>query len=437
MKLRDIITAKGVPFGTTDTGSNWCIKALHPADPLLHVDGIPDQDAQPTVMLNKGGEFVITAPVGATPAWSCDLNMLPSAVTHGYYAATDNGGHQSAGNIWDTSHGGTPAAAEYAFLNAGGIKRFRLAYMSYTVYLDAAGLSNQGSVAAAQFPNIPTLRTICRDYEGEMHVTFPAAVWGPFPIFEELTKMGNCYTGDAKDGVYMPLKLDYTHQRWRSVWNDTFLPGNMVESAIASIVPNAQPGNVIPYVDSSFISANASVGELAGSIISSLLQENMGQISFVNLAPSSRLVVHWRLGIECQVKPNAPYGIFQKVSPQYDPEAIRAYYLIARELKDAYPGDYNDLGKLWQKIKEAASIVGPIVASLPGIPGIVGKAFVGGANVISALESGLKRARTNNRDSPPAAAVERAQENLKAQAARASAAPKAKGRLKIQRRSTK
>jgi hypothetical protein len=45
--------------------------------------------------------------------------------------------------------------------------------------------------------------------------------------------------------------------------------------------------------------------------------------------------------------------------------ALDAYYAISRELKDAYPADYNDLGKIWDVIKKAAVNTLPLLRHVP------------------------------------------------------------------------
>jgi hypothetical protein len=119
----------------------------------------------------------------------------------------------------------------------------------------------------------------------------------------------------------------------------------------------------------------------------------------------SNLTLVFRAGYELQCQPTSTYSSYLRLSPPYDPIAINDYYAISRELKDAYPSDYNDWGKLWNVIKSAARTVIPFVRGLGPIgAGVaaVGDLLLGPADKPSNVANGP-------RDSLPAATVERAQ----------------------------
>jgi hypothetical protein len=50
----------------------------------------------------------------------------------------------------------------------------------------------------------------------------------------------------------------------------------------------------------------------------------------------------------------------------HDQVALDTYFAIARELKDAYPADYNDLGKIWDAISAASKKALPFLKKVPG-----------------------------------------------------------------------
>jgi hypothetical protein len=93
-----------------------------------------------------------------------------------------------------------------------------------------------------------------------------------------------------------------------------------------------------------------------------MLSGNVAHVSARNLALSTSYSFFFRYGIEMQVKPDSFLAPQMKLSPPYDPVALDSYFAIARELKDAYPSDYNDLGKLWDVIKSAASVALPVLS---------------------------------------------------------------------------
>jgi len=60
---------------------------------------------------------------------------------------------------------------------------------------------------------------------------------------------------------------------------------------------------------------------------------------------------------------------FAKLSPVYDPLALQGYFAISREMRDAYPEEYNTFGALLGTIANAAA------TALPTILPMLGKAW--------------------------------------------------------------
>lgn len=89
---------------------------------------------------------------------------------------------------------------------------------------------------------------------------------------------------------------------------------------------------------------------------------------------------YFRCGWEMQPLPGTNLVSFAKSSPPFDQRAISSYFAISRELKDAYPADYNDLGKILEVIKSAARVALPVASMifpaarpvLAGISGLLG-----------------------------------------------------------------
>jgi len=96
------------------------------------------------------------------------------------------------------------------------------------------------------------------------------------------------------------------------------------------------------------------------------------------------LVFNWRVGFEIQANPSSSLSPYLHLSPAYDPVAIADYFRISRELKDAYPADYNDLGKLWDVIKRVASFALPVISGMGPIGAMIGTA---GGGLISGVDA--------------------------------------------------
>jgi hypothetical protein len=108
------------------------------------------------------------------------------------------------------------------------------------------------------------------------------------------------------------------------------------------------------------------------------------------------------------------------MSPPYDPLALASYYRINRELKDGYPADFNDLGKLWDVIKSAATVAGKALSVVPGVPGLIGTAIPGVVGVVDHFVQRGKKKKVKGsapRDPPPAASVQRARMSVQAKLA--------------------
>jgi hypothetical protein len=67
-----------------------------------------------------------------------------------------------------------------------------------------------------------------------------------------------------------------------------------------------------------------------------------------------------------QVSPSSTLSPQLKLSPPYDPVALTTYFSVVRELKDAYPADYNTTGKLWGVLKQALNSLDPVISVMPG-----------------------------------------------------------------------
>lgn len=390
---------RGAPFGGTPTGTDWCIKALHPSDPLTEVRGIPDHSAIPTVCLNYQSVFTLTCGGGQETPWAFDLTMLP----HPYYiAAWDSPkGYcpesQTAthGSFWNSqllaTQGQPSDSALYtAWTNLA--LRWRLAYMSVTVYQDGPDLANQGTIVVSQAPVTPIMTQGPTFLASNLqYVTgCPVAMYNPSeegPNFTRSQAMPNAMMGKSKDGAYAPLKLTDTVQDWHSTRDDHMVMQQNLMGANDtgfSLTPiTMQPAwpfwSVMPCT---YIS-NANY---SGNRCCDLMQNNVCHISARNLANTTSYAFHFRMGIEAQLAPSSTLTPQLKLSPPYDPIALDTYFRLSRELKDGYPCDYNDLGKMWDAISSAVRTLRPgLNMVFPGLGSAAGG--------IAALGDGIRQRR--------------------------------------------
>jgi len=425
----------------------WCLKALHPSDPLVEVTGIPDQDAAPTAFLNYQSTFTVTAP---TPdqTWKFDACLLPNPVSLMYVrkARSDDFG-SSATNFLNTQLPGNTTFEKYANFRTL-FERWRLAYMSVTVYQDAPALANQGTIVVSQVPIKPRKCSPVGNNVPYLDVNNVALMLIPhieaysetdYPNYERSQAMPNSYFARSDNGAYVPLKLTNTCQKWHSEEDSVIYAQNDLETT--AVVPAdllalgqllgaiAIPGypNLaamppigpfpVPLIHSTGrVASITSAGRtptamLIGEAAPAMCNDIWAHISARNLSPQTSYSFFVRAGYEVQVSPSSSMSPQLKLSPPYDALALQHYFAIARELKDGYPADYNDLGKLWTVIKEAASSVAPLLKMVPGLGNVISAVENPLKMGITALEKALKP--TTSRDTPPAASVQKAREVLR------------------------
>lgn len=405
-KLRALINEKNSTLGTTQTGADWCLKALHPSDPLVEVRGIPDKSAIPSVMLNYQTIERIKPPADspAGTTWAYNSTLVPHPVL---FAA-----HQV-----DSSSPTTPSL-QSATLNAqidgathplkfknfrSVARRWRLAYASATIIQDGPDLANQGTIVVAQVPIQPAMRYASFQAPGvlpdsrQTYAMSPIAQFSSldFPDFASSQGMPNAYFNSSKLGAYIPLKLTKTCQQWHSSADSMLICpqyGNSDDESQANWDLGIARLGVAdvpswPFIGLSGASVNlqgAEAGTTAATIIingnpgypgyltSALCNDVCAQITAQNMAVTTSLQIFYRFGFEMQVLPQTMFSPQQKISPPHDSKALKAYFAISRELKDAYPEDYNSLGKILKTIGEAANLVSPALdLVIPGSSSVI------------------------------------------------------------------
>jgi hypothetical protein len=368
-KLKELISTRTGVFGETPNGIDWCIKALHPSDPMTEVRGLPDKSAVPSLMMNYQSTYTLSPASGATGTWSFDSSLLPHPVGLMYTYKTDSTGSSAAMFNNSQLDGLTHRAKYESFL--GFAQRWRLAYMSVTCIQDGPDLSNQGTIAVCQPPVHP------RKFSAASTATSPAVSWisapvvsysaEDYPTFEAMQAFPNAYFNRSKEGAYVPLKLTKTCQQWRSQADDVYH-----SSALTAGVPTASfsvPTSTgvcnYPFIDLTRYAVSAGGVPAFGQSTSDMCNDTFAHICARNLSVATSFTFFVRAGFEIQVAPTSVLAPQLRISPMYDPVALKAYFMIARELKDAYPSEYNSIDTLWRVISSAAKTVAPFLSAIP------------------------------------------------------------------------
>lgn len=405
--------------------------------------GIPDKSAVPSAFLNYQSTFTLGPAQGAVGTWSFDATLMPHPVNFLYLSETDSQGTVRS-NFMNTQLTGSNHRDKLNSFIAG-VRRWRLAYMSVTVYQDGPDLANQGTLVAAQVPFVPlNLNTVgqynATGFPGMVadYPALPVEYWetSDMPNFTTLQSMPSAYFGRSREGAYIPLKLTKTCQQWRGmgdlrlqapspidVTNPMFR--GFVELPWIGAMPTQSqfPHTNLEAVMTNHEPAFAPNG-FFGWPTSPMCNEVAAHFCARNLAVTTSFSFFVRAGFEVQVQPGSIYTTHLKLSPPHDPLALSTYFAIARELKDAYPADHNDLGKIWDVISSVAKTVAPALAAVPGFGAPLSMAVSAAATAGDAIKSALSRGkramvpRPANRDMPSVADAELARGIIAAKRAR-------------------
>lgn len=369
------------------------MKALHPSDPLTEVRGIPDKSAVPSVFMNYQSTFSVVAP--GSDVWEFKADILPHPISFMCLQKRDTAITWAPTEYLNTQLDGATHSLKYMnFLTQA--QRWRLAYMSVTVYQDAPALSDQGTIVADQSVVAP-IAAHWSSFNGtgatEARARTVMYRTEDFADFDRSQSMPNAYFSRSKEGCYMPLKLTRTCQNWRSQENSVLHASNAgYEAASGRLLLAVGPySGYPPFTTLGNAWSDSLAPDASGQATSDFCNDVWGHISAKNLSPTTSFTFFFRCGYEIQVQPGTPMTPHQKLSPPYDKLALETYFAIAREMKDAYPADHNDLGKIWDAISSIAKTVSPFLGMIPGIGAPLSLAVTGGANLGDGIKAAMSR----------------------------------------------
>lgn len=436
--LSTLLESKGVNFGTTPEGKEWCIKALHPADSRFTSRGIPDRSCARTFTYDYEMEFVLSNPRSLIKdyncdSWGVDCQLLPHPIVFmsGFYTDQDEWLRRSGAparfevfnpHIISGSH---DHAQNYLKFSEH-VEKWRLMYSSVTITLVCNDTSNQGTMSVCQRPLCPLSFNASGTKRGTAEgvdtivllpkiLCYPGkvnTVSGEHPQYGRIANMPNMFTGAAKDGAYIPLKLDETMEKWTSRSDDcswAFRPDGDAICPILGAEPKLLDAeSPFPTLNAAYFSSATGRG-MIGSITTPLCTANVADIGIKGLSPSASIRMIFRCGYEFQCSPGSPFVPLLKPAPNYDRQAIDSYYAVTRELKDAYPASFNELSKLWGPILSAVREIVPVVS--PFLGGL-GKVIFGGVGT-KHKRNHKKKPTTTNPEQLPAVELQREQDKLK------------------------
>jgi hypothetical protein len=390
-------------LGDSEDGKSWCVKALHPSDPLSEVRGIPDRNATPSVFMNYQTTVTVAPVAGAVGTWEVEMSVIPHPIGLMWSHVTDSVGNRFATHLNAQIPGADHAAKIIAFRRLA--QRWRLAYMAVSIHQDGPDLANQGTVVACQAPvQAHRMHWSTISNLGATVAHGPIAIFEDtdIPKFEHCESMPNAYFNNSKYGVYMPLKLTRSCQNWRSGRDDILLhtgtvetdpPPSNIDISFAVLPTNGTDLNIYPFPDMVAAGFNPATYGISGRATSDFCNDNWGFICCKNMAVTTSLTVFIRAGYEIQALPGTSLTPQQRLPPPGDIRALESYFAISRELKDAYPVDFNDLGQIWDVISQIAKTVAPALGAIPGIGTGLSMAVGGAAGLGDSIRAAVARSQ--------------------------------------------
>jgi len=234
------------------------------------------------------------------------------------------------------------------------------------------------------------------------------------PGYTALQNIPGSYFGEAKDGVYVPLKLAAEDFHYvRSANTVTIVPDIAPTATVSAVDPapaftNAVFGSILnPFVPASaftWYSPSAGVVTSTGTTALPWCTDNLSVVALRGMSVSASVTVTVRCAFQLQVAPGTTYSPYVVTAPPYDPVALAAYTAISREMEDAYPASYNDFGDMLEEIAEIAGDVLPMI--FPALGSVVGPAKKALKGVISAVR-GKKKTENSETSSSGAGARSR------------------------------
>jgi len=399
----------------TPGATAWLKKALYPPGVGTSVS-FPDGAYNPCVRGDYRPSKVIVPPDGllADETWDCCIVTLPgdcnaavvmkglsgvvnfatgSAVYAEWLRNIDSGGSNTVLGAGRTVAGDASPITVNATFSSTQTQAFRSTYKSLTVHMTASSLYDGGSVTAAQFPIEWPLSSqfIYTMRNGSNYAAIPS--WAPLPLDEQhMRQMApGSHVGEARAGVYMPLRLRgpsqpfvglqsvggrwYTPASTSNIYNTVTTPVAsalyLPVAAYASIAVTQSAGYTTGVSTLGSGSATGLISDPAAVDDTNYDNFNTGVIIFRGLSPQATLTIQAYQGLEMCVFPTSALASFARSPEIRDDRALAAYSAIVSRMGYVYPAKYNALGLILPLIatalRAALPYVVPAVRSLAGM----------------------------------------------------------------------
>jgi hypothetical protein len=178
--------------------------------------------------------------------------------------------------------------------------------------------------------------------------------------------MPNAYMGKSKDGLYMPLKL--IGNEWIAASDTIIVAPAEADSMIDHLTISSASITTWPFgTTGARVTGTAPDTRMAGVCTPKPGNKLWGNICVKGASVDTSFTCFVRSGWELMVFPSSTFSPYLGVPPIEDPLALDVYRRVSRQLKDGFPADYNDLGKIWDVISKAVKVASPFLGMIPKV----------------------------------------------------------------------
>lgn len=371
----------GAVLGETDVGAAWCLKALHPADVNVLSCPMPSNETRSfaSVGFNQMDAFSIPSTFQSTKTWAIDIFVLRDPCVLYAYRMHQAGAADVTGFVFSKQYGMGPGQTYADCFQSvrQSMEKFRITSQSLTGYFDGASESDQGHVVLGQsdLPWMKVAATMLPAPTMDIAAQLPWVFYqDPRPEYENILQATRSYQGSARDGFYVPSKLQNIG-RWcatnqvngmlgthEAIMSDTTpLPfGKLGVASFFAEDSHLKTTNTFPWMRKTVQDEIPFVFDQMDSSITSIFYTGLSSTSTL------RLTMRWTM--DMMVRPGTIYAPFVRMPPVEDHLAFKMYAEVSRRMADGHPSRYNNLGAIIPLIGKVASAVFPTLGSfLPSV----------------------------------------------------------------------
>ena len=363
----------------------------------------------------------------ASFTWVNPQILRPLGTTLPVY--TQNGASAAPAAGWLNKVNQTTACIQDAYAGfQQSYQETRLLYASLTGIQIAPSLQDQGQILATQqnlnpqqlWNNVVTTTGSPVTAVAVTTINMMNYANNDFPSFGDALNMPRAQQWESRQGVYMPLHLDENFKIFKNIQTGivNYTSPRFCTTLTSGTVGGAFPASTYAYSPTGAVSASSTMSQIwpcynpllsIGSVNAStgiatmtattqpqtcmpMLSTPIGKIFIYGVNPGTTFQFKFLMGIECPTYAGSPATTHVGRSPELDPKALALFsHITLRYLSDAYPADFNFLGKFGDflgKIKDYAIKALPTIAQA-GMGALQGYAQGGAGGALAGGLGGL------------------------------------------------